>query len=140
MNTITPVRTNSPSFGMAARVNQDFLDAIKHLSGSKIKRALDQFTTMHNASDAANCDVIFSINNLAKTIPQGKGKKPLTKTTTKVIAQIESVYDREIVGKPIAVDIRKFGSIFNGFFGKINNSINEVSGRQEDLRRFSSFK
>ena len=139
MNSVSPARSNPPSFGMAAKLDQEVLNTIKHISGSRLSRAHKQIKNIHDISNSADCDVVFTTKQIVKNIPQGKGKKPLTKTTTKVLATVESRADREIKGKPLSVNLKRFGAFFNGFFGKIDRSIGEVASKQDDLDKLAKY-
>ncbi len=139
MNSVSSVRSNSPSFGMAAKLNQEVLDTIKHIPGNRLSKAHREIKSLHDLSNAADCDVVFTTKQLVKNIPQGKGKKPLTKTTTKILATVESRADSEIKGKTLDVNLKKLGSFFNGFFGKIDKSISEVSNKQNDIDKLKKY-
>lgn len=139
MNSVSPVRSNSPSFGMAAKLNQEVLDTIKHIPGNRLSKTHREIKNIHDISNSADCDVVFTTKQLVKNISQGKGKKPLTKTTNLLVAQVSSRSDSDLIGKSISVNVKKLGSFFNGFFSKVDKSIGDVSSRQNDIDKLAKY-
>lgn len=64
MSSITPTRTNSPSFGMALK-QKDIIKSLQELSSDQIKCWLKTSKKIHDASEKAGFDVFINQKNPA---------------------------------------------------------------------------